>query len=460
MIVKKFGGTSVKDDIAILRVIDICKNEKSNSVVVVSAFSGVTNSLIELFDAAKANNTARATTIIEELKSRHINTAQKLNCSARTIEFINSTLNRLNLILDALVIIREFTPRSNAVFLATGEILSSYIIADAFSQFGMSIKHIDSRELIFTEEKFIDAEVDLNKTREMTAIQIFEAFNTEKVQFCVCGGFIASTLSGQTSTLGRGGSDYTAALIAQSLKAERLEIWTDVDGILTSDPRKVPNTKLIREISYDEAAELAFYGAKVLHPKTIFPAVEAEIPVFVLNSFKPENTGTKIIAHSSWKNRIKAIAFRENVTVINVTSNRMLGTFGFLANVFDIFKKHQIPIDLVATSEVSISMTVDNGPSLDAAIKELEKFSNVEVFPGKAIISAVGDGIRNESGIAARFFGALTGINISMISFGASEVNLSIIVDAIDTEKAVNMLHKEFFNDTTDNEIFVNLGQK
>lgn len=460
MVVKKFGGTSVKDDIAILRVIDICKSEKLNSVVVVSAFSGVTNSLVELFESAKANNTTRASTIIEELRSRHIMTAQKLKCSEETIELINTTLTQLHLILDALVIIREFTQRSNAVFLATGEILSSLIIADAFFQSGIIAKHIDSRELIYTEEKFVDAEVDILKTREITQKQISKAFTQSNIKICVCGGFIASTLSGQTSTLGRGGSDYTAALIAEACKAERLEIWTDVDGILTSDPRKVPNTKLIKEISYDEAAELAFYGAKVLHPKTIYPAVEAEIPVFVLNSFNPKNTGTKIIPHTIWKNRIKAIAFRENVTVINVSSSRMLGTYGFLANVFDVFKKHQIPIDLVATSEVSISMTVDNGPLLDAAIKELEKFSNVEIFLEKAIISAVGDGIRNESGIAARFFGALTGINISMISFGASEVNLSIIVDSVDIKKAVNMLHTEFFTDDIDNEIFVNLGHQ
>lgn len=457
MVVKKFGGTSVKDDIAINRVIEICKSEKSKCVVVVSAFSGVTNSLVELFDAAKFNKTEHAYIIIEELKLRHIETARKLNCSDSIIDFINNTLNKLSLILDALVIIREFTPRSNAVFLATGEILSSAIIADAFSQNGLNAVHIDSRELIFTEEKYVDADIIPDKTKQASNHYINNIFNNTEVEYCICGGFIASSLSGQISTLGRGGSDYTAALIAEALGAERLEIWTDVDGILTSDPRKVKNTKLIKEISYDEAAELAFYGAKVLHPKTIYPAIEAEIPVFVLNSFNPVNEGTKIVGHSCKSNLIKAIAFRENVAVINVSSTRMLGTYGFLANVFDIFRNHQIPIDLVATSEVSISMTVDSGPSLENAIKDLSKFSTVDYFANKAIISAVGDGIRNESGIAARFFGALDGINISMISFGASDVNLSIIIDAPDVEKAVNMLHMEFFGDDTDSDLFTNL---
>lgn len=444
MIVKKFGGTSVKDATAIRRVIEICKREVDSSIVVVSAFAGVTNSLVDLFEAAKNLDLVTASNIINSLQSRHILTATELNCSPSTINYISDLFSRLQNITDALAIVREFTPRSNAVFLATGELLSSLIIADAFTISGLDSQYIDSTGTIITEEKFLDAEVNHKLTRAAIKEKLSNLSNTSG-KFVVCGGFIASTPSGQISTLGRGGSDYTAAIIAEALDASRLEIWTDVDGILTCDPRTVSNTRLIKEISYNEAAELAFYGAKVLHPKTIYPAVEAKIPVYVLNSFNPENTGTKIVSNVESTNIIKAIAFRKSITVINVSSNRMLGTYGFLSKVFDVFKSHRIPIDLVSTSEVSISMTVESNAELNSVINELETFSKVDIYLQKAIISAVGDGIRNASGIAARFC-ALTGINVSMISFGASEVNLSIIVDENDVENAVVKLHSEFFN--------------
>ncbi len=285
---------------------------------------------------------------------------------------------------------------------------------------------------------------------------LFRSFSENEC--VITGGFYGANDQGFVTTLGRGGSDYSAAIFASALKADKLEIWTDVDGILTSDPRLIKDTKLILKLSYTEAAELAFFGAKVLHPKTIYPAVNSQIPVTVLNTFNPENPGTNIIGLRSNIKMIKAIAFRKGITVINVNSFRMLGAYGFLSKVFEIFNDFETPIDLVATSEVNVSMTIDDDRHLNYIIEELEKFANVNIQKNQTIISAVGEGIRDTAGIAGKFFSALAGININLVSIGASDVNLSIVVNESDLDKAVVLLHDTFFRDVAHPEIFSNIN--
>jgi aspartate kinase len=301
------------------------------------------------------------------------------------------------------------------------------------------------RGLVKTDDNYSEAEVNFELTEKLLRDQLGSSLKGASV--IVCGGFIGSNSRNSVTTLGRGGSDYSAAVVARCIGAERLEIWTDVDGIMTCDPRIISQAKPLKEVSYLEAAELAYFGAKVIHPKTIFPAVNAGIPVFVLNSYNPGSEGTLIRNSVEHTNKIKAIAFRRNITVINITSNRMLGAYGFLAKVFEVFLRHETSVDLVTTSEVSVSLSIDNDKNLDRIVESLSQFARLDVFRRRAVISAVGEGIRNTSGIAARFFGVLKGINVSMISFGASEINLSIIVEEQDLEDAVKLLHSEFFAD-------------
>jgi aspartate kinase len=264
----------------------------------------------------------------------------------------------------------------------------------------------------------------------------------------VLGGFIGATISGKTTTLGRGGSDYSAAIIGAMLEAREAQIWTDVPGVMTADPRLVPAAKTVPLMSYDEAAELAYFGAKVLHPRTIQPAIELKIPVRVLNSFDPEDGGTTISAHTDAAPQLlKAIAHKKGVTVLRITSGRMVGTWGFLRSLFEVFDRFRTSIDVIATSEASVSMTLDNDENLAAIIRELKRLGEVEVEPNQAVICVVGEGLRATSGMAAKIFAALENINVSMVSHGASSVNLTFVVAEKDMAAAALQLHQMFFQD-------------
>ena len=454
MIVKKFGGTSVKDAEAIKRVIKIITRQEGRSVIIVSAFATVTNKLVSIIDSLKTGNVLEAHKNADEIAELHIKTASELEVIDKTSDYINKSISELKNFISAIDVLGEVTPKSMDFILSKGELLSSTIIHAYAQKEGLKTAFLDSRKVIKTDSNFTTAEIAHN-CEECIRDHCSELFLSADI--LIGGGFIASDNNGTTTTLGRGGSDYSAAIIAKFLKAEILEIWTDVDGILTSDPRLIDNARLIKKLSYAEASELAFFGAKVLHPKTIYPAVSNNIPVYVLNTFKPEKSGTVILENVENANIIKAIAFRKNTTVINVHSNRMLGAYGFLSKVFEIFKNHSTSVDLVTTSEVSISLTIDDIRYIDSIVKDLQGFSKVEIFNDKAIISAIGEGIRNTAGIAARFFGAMRGINISMVSLGASEVNLSIIVAQDNLEQAVKNLHNEFFSSEIDETVFEEL---
>ena len=442
--VSKFGGTSVKDAAAIKRLGSILSGKREKIVVVVSAMSKVTDGLISIINFLSAGNESDALTQLKEVFEKHRKTASELNLSKTLYDEIDFKERELIQLIKALHVLGEISPKSYDMIVSTGEILSSRIVAAYLQSCKLNAIHTDSRKIIRTDSCFSEANIDFKITDRL--VQKSMDLQFKNFEIVVCGGFIGSDKTGNTTTLGRGGSDYSAAVIASALDAGKLEIWTDVSGIMTSDPRVIKKARVIKELTYSEASELAYFGAKVLHPKTIQPAVAKNIPVWVLNSFDSDHPGTKIVANSPHGKIIKAIAFRRNITVISIASNRMLGAYGFLSKVFEVFSKYETPVDIITTSEVSISLTIDDARNLNVIKKELKKIGDVEVRNSYGIICAVGEGIRDTSGIAARFFGVLKGINILMVSIGASEINISIIVQDKDIDKSVSLLHKEFFN--------------
>ncbi|HRP02122.1 MAG TPA: lysine-sensitive aspartokinase 3 [Candidatus Kapabacteria bacterium] len=454
MVVMKFGGTSVKDANAIRNVINIVRNRYPWSWIVVSALSGVTNKLVKISENLQQGNLSLANELADEIEIIHLKLADSLEI-IHCKQFVSNYISHLKSIFAAINVLGELTPKSIDLILATGEILSSKLIAEYAIKVGLNAVHCDSTQIIKTDSVFNAAELDFGSTKKQ--INDFLLANS-KVDYYISGGFIASDCNNNITTLGRGGSDYTAAVISQAIEAKCLEIWTDVDGILTCDPRLVKNAKLISQVSYQEAAELAYFGAKVLHPKTIYPAVSQDIPVYVLNSTNPTCNGTLISRNPVTTDMIKSIAFRRNITLINIISNRMLGAFGFLAKVFEVFKNNRVSVDLVSTTEVSISLTIDYTESLAKIINELSNFATIEQFTNMANISAIGSGMRATSGIASRFFTTLKGVNISMVTFGASEVNLSVVIKDDELEKAVTLLHKEFFDGLEQQDIFQELN--
>ena len=452
----KVGGTSVKDDTAIRRVISIVTGKYRTAFVVVSAFSGITNQLVEIVRYLKNQELFDAMRLLDSVFEKHHEVTNNLGLTSEVENFLKDKYAELKQLFFALDVLGEVSPKSTDYILAQGELLSSRIVFSAFTKNGHNTNFIDPRELIKTDSNFGEANVNFKETQKIfTSLMKKPEFNSG---YIITGGFVASNPEGQTTVLGRGGSDYSASIIASSIAAEGLEIWTDVDGILTCDPRLVSHAKIIRELSYEEASELAYFGAKVLHPKTIYPAIQKQIAVWVKNTFNPDNAGTKIIGEKSGKKLIKAIAFRKGVSVINVNSNRMLGAYGFLSMVFEVFKKYETSVDIVTTSEVSISLTIDDDINLDRIKSELSKFAKVTVRKNQAIIAAIGEGIRDTAGIAAKFFGVLKGINISMVSIGGSEINISIIVADKDLENAVKLLHTEFFSGNLDKNIFYEIN--
>ncbi len=306
---------------------------------------------------------------------------------------------------------------------------------------------------MITDDQFTAATPLFDRIAQETTTRVLPLIQSGKI--VVTQGFVGSTAKGITTTLGRGGSDYSAAIIGAALGAEEIQIWTDVDGVLTADPRIAPAAKKLKVISFREASELAYFGAKVLHPSTILPAVEKNIPVIVLNSKRPQSTGTRIVANPPKSNAaVKSIASKKGITVINIQSSRMLMAYGFLASIFSVFQKHKTAVDLVSTSEVAVSLTIDNTSRLEQIVADLRGFAEVAVLENKAIVCVVGEQMRSTAGIADRVFRALNDIPVVMISQGASEINMSIVIDEDAVTQAVQQLHKEFFEPIPELDLF------
>ena len=440
MIVMKFGGSSVESAAAIERVAGIvAAHAARRPVVVVSAMGKTTNRLLAISGAAVAGKRDDALQQLHDLEQYTLSEGGTVGGA------VPALFQELAELVKGLAVLGELTPRSIDAISAFGERISSLIVAEVFRRKGLDAVHADAREYIITDQRHTQAAPLYSETYERLEKRL--APIAEK-QIVVMGGFIGSTLAGVTSTLGRGGSDFSAALVGAGIGAEEIQIWTDVDGMLTCDPRILSVGHRLKAISFSEAAELAYFGAKVLHPSTVVPAIEKNIPVLILNSRRPEVEGTRIVAKSvPSRNVFKSIACKLSITAIHIKSTRMLMAHGYLRRIFEVFDRYETPVDLLATSEISVSLTIDNRHNLDKIVKELEQFSEVGVEEGGAIVCLVGENIARTPGIGARVFSAVKDVNVQMISQGASNLNLSFVVAGADVERAVAALHEEFFAD-------------
>jgi aspartate kinase len=447
VIVMKFGGTSVQDAAALRRFQSIVAREEARRpLVVVSALAGVTNGLLEAARLSEDGELERAEAEFEALAERHRALAGEMSVRSEQAGLFGE--------LEALFETGRGTLRHLAdpgrnpgltdALLAVGELASSTIAAAVLRANGQDAIAVDIRPMMVTGEDFGRAPVLLSLAEGRMREGLPPLLAGGAVG--VTQGFIGSTVDGRTTTLGRGGSDYSAALIGAALDADEIQIWTDVDGVMTTDPRIVPQAKPLEAISFSEAAELAYFGAKVLHPSTLRPAMLKDIPVRVLNARNPDGPGTTIVRDAAPPPAgVRAIALKKGITVVQVTSDRMLMAHGFLARLFDVFSRHRTPVDMVSTSEVSVSMTLDDVRHLEAIRSELTTFGDVTIERDQAIVCLVGDGLKGAPGCVARVFQAVREVPVSMISHGASAINVSFVVPGSTVEDAVRVLHREFF---------------
>ena len=450
MIVMKFGGTSVENASAIERLAGIVRARLARKpVVVVSAMGKTTNKLLAIARTAVEGKKKEAIQLIHELRGFHSHEARQVVSLAERAELdliLDEHFQELTELIKGLSVLGEATPRSIDAISSYGERLSSQIVTRALRHSGLDAVHLDSRSYIITDGRFNQSAPQYGLTYPKLAEAIPPLLEAGKV--AVMGGFIASTEQGVTTTLGRGGSDFSASIIGAGIGADEIQIWTDVDGMLTCDPTILAGGRRVKVISFDEAAELAYFGAKVLHPSTLLPAMHMNIPVFILNSRRPDCEGTKIIPHAPpTSNLAKSIACKKNLTVVDVSSSRMLMAHGFLHRIFEIFDRYETPVDMVTTSEVSVSLTIDKTDRLEEISRELNSFAEVSHENGQAIICVVGDNIRYTPGVAGRIFKAIEHINVRMISQGASLRNVSFVVQESDLRPAVEALHKAFFSE-------------
>ena len=447
MIVCKFGGTSVADAAAINRVVDVIVDKASSTpVVVVSALGGATNVLLEVARQAAAGELLAALQLVEQLRDRHLREVHAL--LGGTLEGnelaleIGASFDELAHLAEAFRTLGFLTPRSLDTVAAIGELLSSQIVAAAFRQRGYPAVWVDARDVLKTNDDFTRAEPDLDAIALASQTHLLPLLQDGKIP--VVGGFVGSSPARVTTTLGRGGSDYSASLIGAALDATAIEIWTDVDGMLTADPRVIPGARLIERISFDEAAELAAFGAKVLHPATIAPAVQRGIPVYVFNSRNPGGRGT-MIAFDAPRVPVCAIAGKRGTTLVKLRSSRMLLAPGFLRRVFEVFETHRTSVDVVTTSEVSVSVTLDDATNLAAILQDLAAFGDVAVERRSGIVAIVGAGIAGGSRAIADAFAALGPIPVYMASLSATGINFTLVIDDDQVIPSMQRLHAAFF---------------
>ncbi|HSE21711.1 MAG TPA: lysine-sensitive aspartokinase 3 [Pyrinomonadaceae bacterium] len=448
--IMKFGGTSVADVAALRNVATIVRSFlNSRPVVVVSAMAGVTDSLVTSTIIASQGQVSEAIKSLETTFARHKSTAQEGLSAALAEAFakeVDRAANSINGLLKLSAEYPSLRPELHDSIVSCGEILSSTLLAAVLNEVGVTSQQIDARECIITSDDYTCALPLMPETFARARANILPVLDHGAVP--VLGGFIGATSDGRTTTLGRGGSDYAAAIIGAALRVDEIQIWTDVSGVLTADPRVVPEAHTVERLSYAEAAELAYFGAKVLHPKTIQPAIEDSIPVRICNSRAPGESDTLVCAQTITSPRtIKAIAHKSGVTTVQVTSARMLGAYGFLRALFEVFDRHRTVVDVVTTSEVSVSLSLDDASSLPSIIAELETLGTVRVDERQAIICVVGEGLKETSGIAAKLFNAISDIPVSLISQGASSINFTFAVAEERVHEAVGRLHQEFFKE-------------
>lgn len=449
----KFGGTSVQDCEAFARVARIVGDQEDvYPVVVTSAMAKVTDALLAAFDTAKKGDSEAAFSSLQPHFERHLAVSRELTGQTQQ-EAFNTELEYAKRELTELLIrvSRRSLPLAmlKDAVVSYGEQLSSRLLTEVFRAKGLNARHTDSRRLIITDDEYGAATPIWDETEKLIQLELDPLIDSGEIP--VMGGFLAASRSGETTVLGRGGSDYSAALVGAALKAREIQIWTDVTGVLTTDPRICPDARTLPVLSYEEAAELAYFGAKVLHPKTIQPAVDHAIPIRVCNSHDPGEIGTMIRATSDvTENRIKSIAYKKNITILRITSARMLGSYGFMSALFQVFERHRTVIDVISTSEVSLALTVDSTHALEQVVKDLERLGKVDVEPNHAVVCIVGEGLRASSGLASKVFSTIEDVNISLISHGASSVNLTFVVKEDQLADVVKRLHYAFFTENAE----------
>ncbi|MDR0410523.1 MAG: aspartate kinase [Treponema sp.] len=441
MIVMKFGGSSVADAECIRNMADIVRRYiPRRPVLVLSAMGDSTDYLLEAADSALNTGTVS----IRKIEESHCKAVEELELDIEITPLIEELKN---LVL-GISMIKELTRKTKDYLVSFGERLSVRIASAYFRKIGVNAKSIDAWDAGFLSDDDYSQAWLLKESWELIPQRLIPLI--EKGVLPIVTGFIAKTKDGAITTLGRGGSDLTATVIAAACGAEEAQVWKDVDGILSGDPRIVPSAKPLSAVTYEEAAELAYYGAQVLHPRAMQPCVKTGTPVLVKNSYNPSAPGTRILSaieKDAALKPVRAITTRKGITMVDIVSTRMVGQFGFLERVFATFSEYHVSVDIVATSEVSVSVTLDTAYSLDSLKRDLLKIAYVDIKTGKAIITIIGD-VQRSSEILNRAFGVCfkLGVQVQMISQGASKVNISFIIDDGQAVDVVRGLHKEFFD--------------
>lgn len=444
-IVTKFGGSSVTNAAQVMKAIAIAKKHLADGVVLVaSAMGDTTDRLATIIDATIAGHQAHGLEALNALREQHLTElegVQDHRVRLHGVKRIELLCDEMQEVCVEIAVQRRGTDMQRAYLLAHGELLATTVIYAIARDNALPCLLLDSREFIKTDEQPLKGEVDWAASEPL----INEHINFKKKTLYIAQGFIASAPDGRTTTLGRGGSDYSAALIGAALMVEKIEIWTDVDGILTTDPRIVRTATPVKTLSYSEAAELAYFGATVIHPSTMVPAIKNKIPLVVRNVYNPKHRGTKI-SQQARKSGIRAIAVKNGITIINIQSYRMLNAYGFLSRIFAVFAEHNTAVDVITTSEVAVSLTIDDDSTAQEIIGELEQFAKVELRGGQAIVSIVAQNLWRDARAVAQAFTALAGVPIQLVSLGGSDTNLSVVMGQQYVTRAVRALHDSFFD--------------
>lgn len=445
LIVAKFGGTSVADFDAMNRSADVVLTNANTRLVVLSASAGVTNLLVSL---AEGQEQAQRAYLLDEIRRIQYAIVERLQNPAVIRDEIDRMIENITMLSDAASL-----ATSNALtdeLVSHGELMSTLLFVEILRERQVNAEWFDVRKVMRTNDRFGRAEPEIATLAEQAAALLQPRLEQSLV---ITQGFIGSEHKGRTTTLGRGGSDYTAALLGEALKAARVDIWTDVAGIYTTDPRVVPSAKRIDDITFEEATEMAIFGAKVLHPATLLPAVRSDIPVFVGSSKDPAAGGTRVHRETANPPLFRALALRRRQTLLTLHSLNMLHSRGFLVEVFTILARHNISVDLITTSEVSVALTLDTtgststGDSLltQALLTELSSLCRVEVEENLALVALIGNNLSRARGVGKEVFGTLEPFNLRLICYGASSYNLCFLVPGEDAEGVVRALHKNLF---------------
>ena len=436
MKVLKFGGTSVGSAESIRNVTKIVEREPGTKIVVVSAMSGVTNALVELHDFVRAENREGAQNVLSEIREKHLLLILQLFDNQKYGEVVGRFENEFSR-LESLISL-NYRSGMEAEIITFGERFLSLIFSCFLGSQGIQNALLDAKEFMHVDNLE-------NPDSEKVGQLLLEKFSSSPSEVYVTQGFVRLDRNKNISTLKRGGSDFSATIIAAAVNASEVQIWTDIDGFHNNDPRYVEHTEALRELSFEEAAELAYFGAKILHPQTVSPVKEKNIPIYLKNTFTPDAPGTKISSDVKTVG-LKAISAKDGITAIKIKSNRMLMAHGFLKKIFEVFDRHETSIDMITTSEIAISLTIDDDQNLPQIVEELQSYGEIAVDQNHSIICVVGEGVINDKG-TFRLFEVLNDLPVRMISYGGSNNNISLLVDSRNKIKALKLLNQKLFQE-------------